>query len=1130
MIYELGSGPTFGGRQGLGEGGHGVDFNELAAEQYFAGSQFDHRHRLVVIIHLHERVVPEPDAAVALVRAGFPARLRGGLPLRVTRAPRRTEAPRRCSRISSRHRTKTECRNRSFRHSCIRSAGKLKEGVHLCLVPAASRRQLYQQGLPRPWLARHGRCGVERGKVWSGTKRGQAMKAWCRTSSQWGLSRFLNMTRSRWGEIEYLSSGCVHVAKMAEAGPLEWACSLYISPTSPELSPRPQLESLIQSLQPAGLWQITETGCGYIVSFASESDAQNFLSVDIIAALDGSVQVAKFNTHDTRYKQIVLLRDVPWAIPLQDISEALTKQGISSGILERSRQHVRVEVLEPSDYECLLQQGLNFFGAIRFTAIPERCWKVGVPLCGTSNAMTICNTDNTQQDSVLQCYRCQFSDKIRCSCELADSFAHHSLAKVLRRIDLMKGFGTLPQTAAICLAVCAVESLTALSFAQGPATTLCAVTVADRTTQRTNTALLDSNLSTPHLLPSVYLPLGTRLTSNNGPLEENQGLILKKTVGGKRPDVWIKQEKIYLAKRDTRWEKILAEESWHDRIAWRIRCICILCVFGVERILTKIHRLPCKKSSFFEVSFDNTRLGSMTQDINRHLVIIAYMHDNYSKGVRMRKEAFERINPPFHSIKEKTKTFTENPITQNLDNSTTPPLTVLNAKGGVTSPERRTRPAAWLTWEVLSSSGLTTEYRNLGGHTASHEAMQSKSSGSSSASQGCRLSPGNQVKRPCKDRLTVRQAISTPSSFTEANLEDSQIGTIQSPGTVEDLHKKCKDLFPSVFEGAKLIVSNGINNHFQLSHTFTLSSEGGSGYRFGGTYVGTKMIGPNEAYPILQGDIDPRGNINGTVIHQFGPKLTSRLSAQIQNGKLSASQLTNDYKGDNCTCSLALANLDISKRAGVFVAHYLQSVSSNLALGSELVYQCGRNVPGGEMTMLSAVARYSLGDIVFHLLHLTNSLGHKKTSMVRAQPQASYTDQAAAIVSDDRANMCRERARANLMKDENGDLMADRITETSIWNNHFSHIWNVYERFELGEVIEIHTAELLVPEPSIGEVKERGVASPLSELSIMEWGLVLVLGVDRKLSLPDTEPGPRGDLPIDIPYGARPILELERIF
>nr|CAD7428569.1 unnamed protein product [Timema monikensis] len=265
------------------------------------------------------------------------------------------------------------------------------------------------------------------------------------------------------------------------------------------------------------------------------------------------------------------------------------------------------------------------------------------------------------------------------------------------------------------------------------------------------------------------------------------------------------------------------------------------------------------------------------------------------------------------------------------------------------------------------------------------------------------------------------------------------------------VRKEAFERINSLFEGAKLIVSNGINNHFQLSHTFTLSSEGGSGYRFGGTYVGTKMIGPNEAYPILQGDMDARGNINSTVIHQFGPKLTSRLSAQIQNGKLSASQLTNDYKGDNCTCSLALANLDISKRAGVFVAHYLQSVSSSLALGSELVYQCGRNVPGGEMTLLSAVARYSLGDIV--------------------------------VIKSSRA-----------------------VTTTA--QNEFVNI----------------------SRDTLDFAPKRGVASPLSELSIMEWGLVLVLGVDRKLSLPDTEPGPRGDLPIDIPYGARPILELERIF
>lgn len=51
----------------------------------------------------------------------------------------------------------------------------------------------------------------------------------------------------------------------------------------------------------------------------------------------------------------------------------------------------------------------------------------------------------------------------------------------------------------------------------------------------------------------------------------------------------------------------------------------------------------------------------------------------------------------------------------------------------------------------------------------------------------------------------------------------------------------------------------------------------------------------------------------------------------------------------------------------------------------------------------------------------------------------------------------------------------------------------------------------------------RGVASPLSELSTMEWGLVLVRGVDRKLSRP--EPELRGDLLLlERPYGIRPLI------
>lgn len=47
-------------------------------------------------------------------------------------------------------------------------------------------------------------------------------------------------------------------------------------------------------------------------------------------------------------------------------------------------------------------------------------------------------------------------------------------------------------------------------------------------------------------------------------------------------------------------------------------------------------------------------------------------------------------------------------------------------------------------------------------------------------------------------------------------------------------------------EGVRLVVNKGLSNHFQVSHTVTLSTLGDSGYRFGATYVGSKQTGPAE--------------------------------------------------------------------------------------------------------------------------------------------------------------------------------------------------------------------------------------------------------------------------------------------
>lgn len=185
---------------------------------------------------------------------------------------------------------------------------------------------------------------------------------------------------------------------------------------------------------------------------------------------------------------------------------------------------------------------------------------------------------------------------------------------------------------------------------------------------------------------------------------------------------------------------------------------------------------------------------------------------------------------------------------------------------------------------------------------------------------------------------------------------------LENPGAMEDLHKKCKDVFPVIFEGAKLMVNKGLSNHFQVSHTVNMSSVAPSGYRFGATYVGTKQFSPNEAFPVLLGDIDPSGNLNANIIHQFGPKVRTKFATQIQNSKFTAAQLTTDYKGDDFTYSLTLGNVDVISESGVLVSHYLQSVTKSIALGAELAYQYGPSVPGGEIAVLSAAGRYTGDD------------------------------------------------------------------------------------------------------------------------------------------------------------------------
>ncbi|XP_063389903.1 mitochondrial import receptor subunit TOM40 homolog 1-like [Cydia fagiglandana] len=206
-------------------------------------------------------------------------------------------------------------------------------------------------------------------------------------------------------------------------------------------------------------------------------------------------------------------------------------------------------------------------------------------------------------------------------------------------------------------------------------------------------------------------------------------------------------------------------------------------------------------------------------------------------------------------------------------------------------------------------------------------------------------------------RYRVYNSGLTPTDINNLENADKR----ENPGTLDELHKKTKDVMPVNFEGGKLMVNKGISNHFQMSHTLTMSTAQ-NGYKLGATYIGTKQLSPTEAFPVLLGDVDPSGNLNFNLIHQLTPEIRVKGAAQVQECKLTATQGTLEYKGSDYTLAMAVGKPDFSESSSVFVGHYLQSVTRRLALGAELVYQSGARVAGGEVAIASGAARYTMDD------------------------------------------------------------------------------------------------------------------------------------------------------------------------
>ncbi|CAI5798238.1 mitochondrial import receptor subunit TOM40B isoform X1 [Podarcis raffonei] len=179
---------------------------------------------------------------------------------------------------------------------------------------------------------------------------------------------------------------------------------------------------------------------------------------------------------------------------------------------------------------------------------------------------------------------------------------------------------------------------------------------------------------------------------------------------------------------------------------------------------------------------------------------------------------------------------------------------------------------------------------------------------------------------------------------------------LANPGSFDELHRKCKEVFPQQTEGVKLIINKSLTSHFQVTHTIHMSTIGQSSYHLNTTYVGDQQLSPTEAFPTLIGDINNAGSLNAQVLHLLAERIRTKAVFQTQQSKFVTWQFDTEYRGDDYTATLTLGNPDLISESIIVVAHFLQSITSRLVLGGEMVYH---RRPGEEGAIVTLAGKYT---------------------------------------------------------------------------------------------------------------------------------------------------------------------------
>ncbi|KAF7944409.1 hypothetical protein EAE96_010806 [Botrytis aclada] len=182
---------------------------------------------------------------------------------------------------------------------------------------------------------------------------------------------------------------------------------------------------------------------------------------------------------------------------------------------------------------------------------------------------------------------------------------------------------------------------------------------------------------------------------------------------------------------------------------------------------------------------------------------------------------------------------------------------------------------------------------------------------------------------------------------------------LSNPGTVENIAREVqRDVFLNnyTFSGLRADLTKPFSMAplFQVSHAFSMGSQGLPPYTFGALFGTSKIF--------MQGNMDNEGQLTTRFNYRWTPAFVTKTQLQVAPGQ-AMMQLDNEYTGQDFTASIKSLNPSILDGGftGIFIGQYLQAVTPNLALGLEAVWQRAAMNQGPE-TAVSYCAKYKGSD------------------------------------------------------------------------------------------------------------------------------------------------------------------------